>query len=97
MLYGVCQTLVNLTNTFDKPDIPDEMKQLGEFAKVKLPKFSEKVRLFVELLKDHFPFFSAFYVKLEMEDISGLLFAVYFFNSKLNLSLLWFGHFSSPV
>lgn len=42
LLYGVCQTLVNLTNTFDKPDIPDEMKQLGEFAKVKLPKFSEK-------------------------------------------------------
>lgn len=44
LLYGVCQTLVNLTNTFDKPDIPDEMKQLGEFAKVKLPKFHEKVR-----------------------------------------------------
>ncbi|PFX12542.1 Protein unc-45-like A [Stylophora pistillata] len=42
LLYGVCQTLVNLTNTFDKPEIPDEMKQLGEFAKVKLPKFSEK-------------------------------------------------------
>jgi len=42
LLYGVCQTLVNLTNTFDKPDIPDEMKQLGEFAKVKLPKFHEK-------------------------------------------------------
>lgn len=42
LLYGVCQTLVNLTNTFDKPDIPEEMKQLGEFAKVKLPKFSEK-------------------------------------------------------
>lgn len=42
LLYGVCQTLVNLTNTFDKPDIPDEMKQLGEFAQVKLPKFSEK-------------------------------------------------------
>ena len=60
MLYGVCQTLVNLTNTFDKPDIPDEMKQLGEFAKVKLPKFSEKVRLFVELLKEHFPVYSAF-------------------------------------
>lgn len=45
LLYGVCQTLVNLTNTFDKPDIPDEMKQLGEFAKVKLPKFHEKVML----------------------------------------------------
>ena len=43
LLYGVCQTLVNLTNTFDKPDIPEEMKQLGEFAQVKLPKFSEKV------------------------------------------------------
>ncbi|XP_074607020.1 protein unc-45 homolog B-like isoform X1 [Acropora palmata] len=42
LLYGVCQTLVNLTNTFDKPEIPDEMKQLGEFAKVKLPKFHEK-------------------------------------------------------
>ncbi|XP_078383074.1 protein unc-45 homolog B-like [Oculina patagonica] len=42
LLYGVCQTLVNLSNTFDKPDIPDEMKQLGEFAKVKLPEFSEK-------------------------------------------------------
>jgi len=53
LLYGVCQTLVNLTNTFDKPDIPDEMKQLGEFAKVKLPKFSEKVRLFVELFNEH--------------------------------------------
>ena len=64
MLYGVCQTLVNLTNTFDKPDIPDEMKQLGEFAKVKLPKFSEKVRLFVELLKQHFPVCSAFYGKI---------------------------------
>lgn len=45
LLYGVCQTLVNLTNTFDKPDIPDEMKELGEFAKVKLPKFHEKVPL----------------------------------------------------
>ena len=45
LLYGVCQTLVNLTNTFDKPEIPDEMKQLGEFAKVKLPKFSEKVSI----------------------------------------------------
>ena len=45
LLYGVCQTLVNLTNTFVKPDIPDEMKQLGEFAKVKLPKFHEKVIL----------------------------------------------------
>ena len=43
---------MNLTNTFDKPDIPDEMKQLGEFAKVKLPKFSEKVRLFAEVLKE---------------------------------------------
>ena len=53
MLYGVCQTLVNLTNTFDKPDIPDEMKQLGEFAKVKLPEFSEKVRLFAKLLKEN--------------------------------------------
>ena len=53
LLYGVCQTLVNLTNTFDKPDIPDEMKQLGEFAKVKLPEFSEKVRLFAELLNEH--------------------------------------------
>lgn len=29
---------------FDKPDIPDEMKQLGEFAQVKMPKFAEKVR-----------------------------------------------------
>ena len=47
LLYGVCQTLVNLTNTFDKPEIPDEMKQLGEFAKVKLPKFSEKVSISV--------------------------------------------------
>lgn len=61
LLYGVCQTLVNLTNTFDKPDIPDEMKQLGEFAKVKLPEFSEKVRLFAELLKEHC---TAFYVQI---------------------------------
>ena len=49
LLYGVCQTLVNLTNTFDKPDIPDEMKELGEFAKVKLPKFHEKVNLSQQL------------------------------------------------
>ncbi|XP_031572877.1 protein unc-45 homolog B-like [Actinia tenebrosa] len=42
LLYGVCQTLVNLTNTFDKPEIPDEMKKLGEFAKVKMPKLAEK-------------------------------------------------------
>lgn len=52
LLYGVCQTLVNLTNTFDKPDIPDEMKELGEFAKVKLPKFHEKV-----ILAQQFSFF----------------------------------------
>lgn len=43
LLYGVCQTLVNLTNTFDKPEIPEEMKKLGEFAKVKMPKLAEKV------------------------------------------------------
>ena len=43
LLYGVCQTLVNLTNTYDTPDIPEEMKKLGEFAKVNLPKFHDKV------------------------------------------------------
>ena len=79
---------MNLTNTFDKPDIPDEMKQLGEFAKVKLPKFSEKVRLFVELLRTIFLSPVLFTLKLEMRGISGLLFTVYFFNRKLNLSLL---------
>ena len=53
LLYGVCQTLVNLTNTFDKPEIPDEMKQLGEFAKVKLPKFAEKVTQSISSIKSH--------------------------------------------
>ena len=76
MLYGVCQTLVNLTNTFDKPDIPDEMKQLGEFAKVKLPKFSEKVRSFAEL----------FTFKLEMRGISGCYLLCIFFHSRLKFS-----------
>ena len=79
LLYGVCQTLVNLTNTFDKPDIPDEMKQLGEFAKVKLPQFSEKVRLFVELLKDLFPFFSAFYVKIRNGRYQWIIICCIFF------------------
>ncbi|XP_048589916.1 protein unc-45 homolog A isoform X3 [Nematostella vectensis] len=42
LLYGVCQTFVNLTNTFDLPEIPEEMKKLGEFAQVKMPKLAEK-------------------------------------------------------
>ena len=42
-MYGVCQMFVNLTNTFDVPEMPEEMKKLGEFAKVKMPTLAEKV------------------------------------------------------
>lgn len=46
LLYGVCQTLVNLTNSYDKPEQDEnteKMKELGKFAKVNIPEFDEKV------------------------------------------------------
>ncbi|XP_046839151.1 protein unc-45 homolog A-like isoform X2 [Xenia sp. Carnegie-2017] len=45
LLYGVCQTLVNLTNSYDKPvqnENTEKMKELGKFAKVNIPEFDEK-------------------------------------------------------
>ena len=45
LLYGVCQTLVNLTNSYDKPEQnenTEKMKELGKFAKVNIPEFDEK-------------------------------------------------------
>lgn len=36
---------VNFINMFDKLEILDEMKQFGEFVKVKLLKFFEKVSI----------------------------------------------------
>ncbi|XP_028404968.1 protein unc-45 homolog A-like [Dendronephthya gigantea] len=45
LLYGVCQTLVNLTNSYDKPEKnenSEKMKELGKFAKVSIPEYDEK-------------------------------------------------------
>lgn len=45
LLYGVCQTFVNLTNSYDKPEVnetSEKMKELGKFAKVKMPEYDEK-------------------------------------------------------
>lgn len=51
LLYGVCQTLVNLTNSYDKPEVnetTEKMKELGKFAKVKMPEYDEKVGFHLE-------------------------------------------------
>lgn len=41
-VYGVCNCLVNLTNSFDKPEKHEEMEKLAEYAQHNVPKMSEK-------------------------------------------------------
>ena len=42
VLYGVCNTLVNVTNTFDKKERNKEMEEIAKFAKTPVPELSEK-------------------------------------------------------
>jgi len=41
-VYGVCNCLVNLTNSFDKPERNEELEKLAEYAQHNIPKMSEK-------------------------------------------------------
>eukprot|EP00794_Sanderia_malayensis_P003140 gene3140-3608_t len=41
-LYGVCNTFVNLTNSYDKPEKNKEMEDLAKYAQHKVPTFGEK-------------------------------------------------------
>ena len=41
-VYGVCNCLVNLTNSFDKPERQEEMEKLAEYAQHQIPKLGEK-------------------------------------------------------
>ena len=41
-VYGVCNCLVNLTNSFDKPERNEELEKLAEYAQHNVPKMSEK-------------------------------------------------------
>ena len=40
--YGICNALVNLTNSYDKPEKNPELEQIAEFAKQPVPKPHEK-------------------------------------------------------
>ena len=42
VMYGICNTLVNLTNSYDKPEKNPEMEALAEYAKQPLPKMHAK-------------------------------------------------------
>jgi hypothetical protein len=44
-LYPIGQTLVNVTNSYDKANIEPEMLELAKFAKHHIPEDHEKVRL----------------------------------------------------
>lgn len=41
--FGIASTLVNVTNSYDKPEKNPELEQLAKFAQYKLPKVHEKV------------------------------------------------------
>lgn len=41
-VYGICNCIVNLTNSFDKPERNEEMEKLAEYAQQNIPKMSEK-------------------------------------------------------
>ena len=41
-VYGICNCLVNLTNSFDKPERNEELEKLAEYAQHNIPKMSEK-------------------------------------------------------
>ncbi|XP_065053544.1 protein unc-45 homolog B-like [Rhopilema esculentum] len=41
-VYGVCNCLVNLTNSFDKPEKFEELEKIAEYAQHSVPKLDEK-------------------------------------------------------
>lgn len=42
VMYGICNALVNMTNSYDKPDRNPELEEIAKFAKQPLPQAHEK-------------------------------------------------------